>query len=546
MPLASFLYLTPLRVLKSLAGKIEWVIKNLVDYLITDDGGRDNQKMGVKDESGPKQTFKNPEGVRSLFPRANNVDTSLDRGLGPVPCALDLSTLQSPMSMVKTPEGHFEWRLSEVPMKSEQSKLDAASGTVSPTSNFTPKSTNGENGSSSEADAKRFICHICHAEFTVRGYLTRHIKKHAVEKAYQCPFYKSNVPKEERCHRHGGFSRRDTFKTHLRSRHFVYPKGIKSQDKAKSSGHCLHCNTFFQDTDDWIRNHVEKGECKGLPEGFKVVAKTGRKSGKLKMITTADGQSRFISTDQASVKPRVAGKKARTNTTAASIDSPGYLQGVDQIRHLASTTNDREANLKYEDSVGNVAPTAKNRHLDRISPGRSDGPSPVVTGQQLHPEPHYAFNYFTPPKTTPLDEAYFSVDPSPTDDAGLETVKSTSSASSRISFHEGQEKSLGMNGNGNAPPSLCAHAPSQDQSAFFQFPLDFDQCPMSFLDSGTHQPASQTQNGSNDVTALSMEMTSQLHDLMDKQMEVSALSEKNLRENQQYLNFYNHTFNSHL
>ena len=86
-----------------------------------------------------------------------------------------------------------------------------------------------------------FICHYCDSTFRKRGYLTRHIKKHAIEKAYRCPFYRGDLPPRLRCHSSGGFSRRDTYKTHLRTRHLLYPEGVRPQDRSRSSGHCAQC-----------------------------------------------------------------------------------------------------------------------------------------------------------------------------------------------------------------------------------------------------------------------------------------------------------------
>ncbi|SCU88652.1 LAFA_0E13850g1_1 [Lachancea sp. 'fantastica'] len=536
MPLASFFYVTPLRVLKSLAGKVEWVLKNLVSYLVASDIGTD-----IKEDTGKEKTVyekhvqnekETSKGTRTLFPAVKIIDDSLDSSTGPVPCSMDFSRLQNPLSMVKTPEGHFEWRLTEGSVGLDESQHTSLDDSASPESSITPKSMDGDKGSVAPTESRKFVCHLCHAEFHMRGYLTRHLKKHAVEKAYRCPYHNSNLPKEQRCHRHGGFTRRDTFKTHLRSRHFVFPKGVKSKDRVKSFGVCLHCDTFFENTEDWIKNHVEAGECKGLPEGFKVTEKAARKSGKLKKITTADGQSRFISTDQTLVKPKLVDEKKAAGAAGGAMDTSGTPDTMDSVQPIKLTGNDeRTSNIKYEDLVGDVViPNGRSRYLDKISPGFSSGSSPLVVGQQPNAASSYAFNFFTPSKSTPLDEGYLSVDPSPTDDAGLETVKSSSSASSRVSFSETQEKTSGMQVN-----------PRDDNAdAYFQFPLDFDQCPMSF----TIPESRQTEL--NCAHPAPIETTSQLCDRLYKQMEASALNEKNLRENQHYLNLYNHTFNAHL
>ena len=43
----------------------------------------------------------------------------------------------------------------------------------------------------------------------------------------------------------GGFSRRDTFKTHLKALHFVYPAGTKSLERNFKSGRCGGCFLFL-------------------------------------------------------------------------------------------------------------------------------------------------------------------------------------------------------------------------------------------------------------------------------------------------------------
>ncbi|SMN22248.1 similar to Saccharomyces cerevisiae YHR006W STP2 Transcription factor, activated by proteolytic processing in response to signals from the SPS sensor system for external amino acids [Maudiozyma saulgeensis] len=150
-----------------------------------------------------------------------------------------------------------------------------------------------------------FVCHYCDASFRMRGYLTRHIKKHAIEKAYKCPFFSKDAPPELRCHNSGGFSRRDTYKTHLKARHLLYPKGVKPQDRNKSSGHCAQCGEFYQNIENWVEQHIESGDCTGLPRNYVRTVKSERKSGKLKMIKTSSGHSRFISTAKSIIEPKI-------------------------------------------------------------------------------------------------------------------------------------------------------------------------------------------------------------------------------------------------
>lgn len=150
-----------------------------------------------------------------------------------------------------------------------------------------------------------FVCHYCDASFRMRGYLTRHIKKHAIEKAYKCPFFSKDAPPELRCHNSGGFSRRDTYKTHLKARHILFPNGVKPHDRNKSSGHCAQCGEFFQNIENWVELHIESGDCTGLPTNYVRNVKSERKSGKLKMIKTSNGHSRFISTAKSVIEPSV-------------------------------------------------------------------------------------------------------------------------------------------------------------------------------------------------------------------------------------------------
>ena len=154
-----------------------------------------------------------------------------------------------------------------------------------------------------------FVCHYCDARFKMRGYLTRHIKKHALEKAYYCPFFNDNLNKEDRCHTTGGFSRRDTYKTHMKARHFKYPDGVKPADRNKFGGHCNACNEYFANANIWIKDHIENGQCKGLPKEYlkQLPAQDSKQkiTNRLKMIKTSTGHARYISTMESVVEPNV-------------------------------------------------------------------------------------------------------------------------------------------------------------------------------------------------------------------------------------------------
>lgn len=123
--------------------------------------------------------------------------------------------------------------------------------------------------------SKVYICEYCGSEFRIRGYLTRHIKKHAITKAYECPFF--DAKSDSKCHPNGGFSRRDTYKTHLKARHFKYPPGTKSQDRTNTPGECGLCSKHYENNEEWVEKHIENGECEGLPKGFQIRIKNSRK-----------------------------------------------------------------------------------------------------------------------------------------------------------------------------------------------------------------------------------------------------------------------------
>lgn len=114
-------------------------------------------------------------------------------------------------------------------------------------------------------DDFKFECNHCTAKFKVKGYLTRHLKKHQSFKAFKCPFYHESPSngKGTKCHPTGGFSRRDTYKTHLKALHFIYPPGTKSNERNLISGRCAGCFRHFENNIDWLKNHIEKGDCNG-------------------------------------------------------------------------------------------------------------------------------------------------------------------------------------------------------------------------------------------------------------------------------------------
>ncbi|SCV05039.1 LANO_0G17150g1_1 [Lachancea nothofagi CBS 11611] len=112
---------------------------------------------------------------------------------------------------------------------------------------------------------QQFKCGFCSSSFKVKGYLTRHMKKHLINKEFQCPFWCDQC----RCHPTGEFSRKDTYKTHLKSIHFVYPVGVAKNQRWNSKGRCAACFQEFSNNTDWFDKHVAKRACSELAVNIK-------------------------------------------------------------------------------------------------------------------------------------------------------------------------------------------------------------------------------------------------------------------------------------
>lgn len=117
-----------------------------------------------------------------------------------------------------------------------------------------------------------YECTQCSASFKVKLYLTRHLRKHNNARAFMCPFFREDeldsqgcvVRAGTKCHLTGGFSRRDTYKTHLKALHFIYPPGTKLSERNRSGGRCAGCFKYFESNQDWLALHIESGECTEL------------------------------------------------------------------------------------------------------------------------------------------------------------------------------------------------------------------------------------------------------------------------------------------
>lgn len=114
-----------------------------------------------------------------------------------------------------------------------------------------------------------FACASCPATFKVKSYLSRHERRHSKHKEFICPFFRAGFGPGfkrrallgARCHPSGGFSRKDTYKTHLKAIHFIYPAGTRPNERSNVAGRCGGCMGFFKDNDVWLK-HVDV--CEGV------------------------------------------------------------------------------------------------------------------------------------------------------------------------------------------------------------------------------------------------------------------------------------------
>lgn len=206
-----------------------------------------------------------------------------------------------------------------------------------------------------------YVCHYCDASFQVRGYLSRHIKKHAIVKEFTCPYYRyvseiksymennlnnsyykteENLEDDRKkyqsrnrvCHNHNGeFWRKDTLMIHLKKKHYSVDRntlkllleqkkleqgpGIKGKpkvDTTKLPGTCICCNERFANADDFCNNHVLAGSCSALPNGYSLKTnlddeekRKGNNKCVLKLIKFSNNDARFIFTKSAVVEPEV-------------------------------------------------------------------------------------------------------------------------------------------------------------------------------------------------------------------------------------------------
>lgn len=251
-------------------------------------------------------------------------------------------------------------------LKQDNGSTNSPSITASKSNDISPVSSNG-NGTDvlpenfQLPEGVNYICHYCDASFQVRGYLSRHIKKHAIVKEYTCPYYrhvnetksfmehnlKTSYYKNDEdaedarkkfqsmkhvCHNHNGeFWRKDTLMIHLKKKHYSVDRNtlklvleqkkleqgpnVKSKpkiDATKLPGTCICCNERFANADDFCNNHVLAGSCAALPNGYSIKTNLDdedekKKNNKcvLKLIKFSNNDARFIFTKSAVVEPEV-------------------------------------------------------------------------------------------------------------------------------------------------------------------------------------------------------------------------------------------------
>lgn len=232
-----------------------------------------------------------------------------------------------------------------------------------------------ESSHEKEGENVLYHCPDCERTFKLKGYLTRHMKKHAQTKAYHCPFHEASIYIDEanvthRCHPTGDFSRRDTYKTHLKSRHFVYPDGLRAKERRSSAGRCSMCGEHFENSELWSEIHIEGAECRYLPAGFTGKSRIKRRIDKelrqankdrsfhngtpTSSATASTPQtSGFTESPTSSVTSSVQSGTSHLHMRDFSSGSPSYYPGrsVSPLQHLfiAHSPMQQEDGEEYDD-----------------------------------------------------------------------------------------------------------------------------------------------------------------------------------------------------
>lgn len=411
--------------------------------------------------------------------------------------------------------------------------------------------------SAGEGDEEgEYICHYCDARFKMRGYLTRHIKKHALRKAYNCPFYNENLPKDDRCHTSGGFSRRDTYKTHMRSHHFTYPPGVRPADRSRYGGECSFCKKQFPNANVWIKDHIEKGRCEYLPQDYlndvKAQETTSKPKplNKLKMIKTSTGKSRYISTMESVVEPNVLLNKEALEAMVivaknAQRDDVLCKVGDDKlILNSDNFTGHRKAKKKY-----------KPRQPKSPSIAHTGGESLTANSEQMNDEQALntpLHNYNTTTNSTPNPEySNITINHSPMHQMhNQQKLPSKINAlnQEKITNSLGEYPSLEMGPDSNSHHASPQHIrsplaqqqyttpitsfrakPEENEHQWSMLPLDSEQ--QSFY---TREPQSNSVNQAEDDIAI--------NNTLNSQFVPEKINLTQLEEIKQYLKFYNDFF----
>lgn len=137
-----------------------------------------------------------------------------------------------------------------------------------------------------EDEEAKYVCDSCSAAFKVKSYLTRHLRKHNNAKAFVCPFYEEldadylgSGRAGTKCHSTGGFSRKDTYKTHLKALHFIYPPRTRSSERSTIGGRCAGCFEHFENNASWFKHHIEMARCRGFVNNASAKNRQGQDSG---------------------------------------------------------------------------------------------------------------------------------------------------------------------------------------------------------------------------------------------------------------------------
>lgn len=514
MPSTTLLF--PQKHIRALPGKMYAFFRQLVSGVVI---SKPDLSVHLSSESATKLEEDEEEDgniVSGLFPKSNNVDRSLNGSSSVIPCSMDASHLNTPISMTLSPENRIKCEVNTelLPGSKQEQEVGLTSVMSSSSTSSSPLSASGSTPEHStkvlENGEEEFICHYCDATFRIRGYLTRHIKKHAIRKAYHCPFFNCATPPDLRCHNSGGFSRRDTYKTHLKARHVLYSKGVKPQDRNKSSGHCAQCGEYFPVIENFVENHIESGDCKALPQGY--TKKNEKRSGKLRKIKTSNGHSRFISTSQSVVEPKVLfNKDAVEAMTIVANNSSGS--------DIISKYGNNKLMLNSENFKVDI-PKRKRKYTKRK--------------QQQHPDSTVTSTTDKSQQET-LDALSSAAIFSHFDAHLLEPVTSSSSESSaEIMAHSKQMKNILIDINS----FTSEQQQSQNAPAFM--PLDTEQSSYGLDDMAMSYPITPAQNSHNS----SQNTNAKITQMLQTQMDPEHLSQSHIRETQQYLDFYNDNFGS--